>query len=248
MQGWDLSYLHSTGKQGDFPIGNVQDPDTTAVAARIAIEQTIGKAYGPIVHMSLAHKEHNQVLVLNEMPNSHTTVNCDSIIFPRWWRISLETLVADCACIVVMGFDHMAFMHVGRPELFGGLIQSFMQKWPDSPEETSLFIGPAICGKHYELPDISAVAGTDLDRFACKTVWDTQGYDVTSAIEWVFADHGVDQILRFNCGIPNAHDCPFCARLGGATRWGSDQYCRVKGLDPEHPYSPRDCAFLHRTR
>lgn len=245
MKGWTLSYLHSTGANVGFQIGNIVDPATPADKAREVIEQTLNYDFGPILHVSLGHKEHDKVITLQDKPNTHTVLNCDAVIFDRFWQIGIETMLGDCASIAVIGSDHVGFIHAGRPELFSGIVPRFMRDWPDARGDTAIFLSPSICGQHYELPDISAITGTPLEQFVCQTVWGTQGYDVASAIEWSFGYLGIDQMLRFDCE-QTGFDCPFCAREAGHTQWASDQYCRVRQLDPLHPYSPRDCAFLHK--
>jgi len=245
LGGWVLSYLHSTGNQGDFPIGNIVDPETPAVNAREVIEQTIGLEYGPIVHVSLAHQEHNKVVVLDSMPTGHMLLNCDAVIFPKRWRIGVETLLGDCTCSIVASADYIGFMHIGRPELFGGLISRFSESWVevDENQSASVHIGPGICGKHYELPDLSAVAGTQLEVYKTVTEWGTQGYDMYQAITAQFRGLGFPHVLEF----PSDVHCPFCARQQSVcSSWASDQYFRVKGMDPSRPFSPRDCAFLRR--
>ena len=241
---WVLSYLHSTGANDDFPIGNIVDPETPADKAREVIEQTLDYEFGPIVHVSLGHKEHNKVITLELQPDKHILLNCDAVIFPKKWRIGVETMLGDCTCNIIVGTEYIGFMHAGRPELFGDLIPRFYESWIEVEKlaDSAVVMGPGICGEHYELADLSAVAGTRRANYGIKTIWETPGYDVWRAIIGEFRGFGFPHVFEF----PAEFHCPFCARIHGHDEWASDQYCRVKKLDPKHPYSPRDCAFLHR--
>ena len=245
-KGLTLSHIHSSGSSGIFPIGNILDPDTPADQARRIIEREIGYSCGPIVHVTLNHQEHGKVIVLDELPEAHTELNCDAVIFPKGWYIAVETMLGDCPCIIIDGPEHLGFIHGGRPELFAGIIPNFMELWPDPLEQTKACFSPGICGRHYELLDVSAVAGTSLAEYVCETVWGTQGYDLVSAYREEFKKGGI---------VPFWGDsqvcCPFCERIdhigqGYATDFASDQFFRVKKMDPhKRPFSPRDCAFLH---
>ena len=110
-----------------FPIGNIGDKSEGAVSAdnaRKVVEGVFGTMYDPIIHLALGPHDgslgfgHNNVVVLDELPNQHTTVIADAVIFPKpsegSGAVAIETLLGDCAVVCFASNDHLGFMHVGR--------------------------------------------------------------------------------------------------------------------------------------
>ena len=235
-----------------FPIGNIIDRNTPADIGRMVVDETLGRDFGIICHVQLAHDRHNiveiisDVALLDEATDGafpSITVPCDGLIVPKkGCPFVVETFLGDCACIVVWSENYIGYMHVGRPEVMAepSTIEKFFEIWPSSPEETSVWIGPCIGGVHYELPMIS-------ERFkmhSCETIWGSQGFCLLPAI--------ISQIggyIKHSVGDPKFKVVdvePFSENESGDHSWAaSDQWYRRKGRELGFSiYSPRNSAML----
>lgn len=234
-----LTYIHGA----TLPeIGRIADQNIDAIPAnqaREVIENKTGPNQSPIIHLDLSGKPHNNVELLETMPNNHLTLIADAVIIKKDWQVSIATFLGDCTCDIVEGPEHLGFIHAGRPELFDGIIDKFFEKWPDDLSKTTVFMGPGICGEHFEVPRLDTIAGTDLMQFACKSKWNGPGYDVKAALKFQFAKYLEEQNFK------DINICPFCEIEKGNTEWASATYYRLQNeIDPSFPrYTPRDCPI-----
>lgn len=229
-----LFYFHGTS----FPeIGRIADKSEKAISAndaRHAIEATFEYQYGPIIHLDLSGKVHNIVKKITKEPHRHQTYIADAAIVQNNWSVAIETFLGDCTCNIIVGPNHTGFIHAGRPELFDGIIDAFFKQWPDPLDQTSAFVGPGLCGKHYEMPDASRIQGTNLMQFICQTTSETQGFDVTQAIIFQLKQYLSNRIISANI-------CPYCEIEKGNTQWASATYYQKNSNEK----SPRDCALFY---
>lgn len=234
-----LTYLH-----GFFlpEIGRIADQSINAIPAsnaRQIIENKVGQNYRPMIHLDLSGKIHNVVELLKEEPNNHLTLIADAVIIKKDWPVAIDTFLGDCTCNIMVGPEHLGFIHAGRPELFDGIIEHFFEKWPDALAETAVFMGPGICGKHYEVPNLEPIKGTELTQFACRSKWNGPGYDVKAALKFQLAKYLEKQ------NIQDVNICPFCEIEKGNTEWASATFYKLQNeIDPNFPkYTPRDCPI-----
>lgn len=243
---WSLHYLHASS---EFPLGRIGDPSTPANIDRALIERTLGDL-GPIVHVALGpHEVHNAVVVLDEIPANHVTHICDAVIVPKGGgQFSVETLLGDCASVIVDGRNCIGFLHVGQAEILGGLIGNFLAKWEKVERilTPKVYIGPALSAQCHPIPDPQPIIDRGCGRYLTPmTVWGTQGFSLVSAIAGQFMEasregDGIDVIEPEN--ISTAEFCPFTARLAGCDAWASDRFFKERHSGE---FSPRDCAFFH---
>lgn len=108
---------------------------------------------------------------------------------------SLGVLTADCLPILLAGTGHqgapvIAAIHAGRVGLLAGIIQETAQRlrphWSSTPLAV---IGPAICGRCYEVPESMRDAATSrLARIGSTTRWGTPALDLPAAAETLLRD------------------------------------------------------------
>lgn len=230
-----------------FPIGYIGDRNTPARLAREQIDRSLAGNFGLIYHVELAHPNDNVVKIQSESDfvesfTTHTsmTFSCDGLIVDKNNKsFMIETLLGDCACIVVWSDDWVGYMHVGRPEIMEkpSLIHHFFSKWPGNPESTHAWMGPCITGDHYELPQIPK----EFQDFATETEWGTQGLDLNRIILAQLKMEGLsDQV------ITNVNIDPFSVLEFDDHTWAaSDQWAKRKSRELGFPVcNLRNSAML----
>ncbi len=167
-------------------LGYIGEPDTQAGTAKqigALLNPVIG---GPMLYLALSpHTVHNTVDVIEDLSSAWTVV-ADGVIYPKSPFAYAVTCVADCATVGVYGNDHLAFLHVGWPELLDGVVEEFGSKWRaiEPISEARAVIGPCIAGEHLELgPEVlDRAVQLGLKRFITTTVWNTLGLDLLGAL------------------------------------------------------------------
>lgn len=186
-----LTYYHHDEK---FPIGFINGgPIPLSDGIKVA-KDTFGNRIGPIIHLALApHPEHNVVHILSKTPTESETLFGDGVIVPRIGNFSIGGFIADCAIGIVASEKYIGYFHAGKPEIISNpsLVENFFRKWPDSPSDTWIFIGPMIEGKHYEISKLDS----RWNQYIVKTDWGTRGFDVRAALYDQLPEVPADQII-----------------------------------------------------
>ncbi len=113
---------------------------------------------------------------------------------------ALCVLVADCAPVLLA--DPRARIvgaaHAGREGLAAGVVPALISAMTDagaSPARMRAVIGPAICGRCYEVPaDLQARVGSLIPAAACSTAAGTCGLDIAAGLRAQLAAAGVAAI------------------------------------------------------
>lgn len=250
---WDYPRLqHSlsyTGHSAEFPIGFIGGGPISAAEARGVIERVCGDSYGPILHLSLAPHDplpigigHAMVHIVDHVPDDHRVYNGDAIIVTDLSKpFVIETLLGDCACIIVADGRSIGFIHCGTPELFAGLLDQFHEWWPGEMTSTHVFMGPCIGGYYYQYdPEMVPKKYSRFVLGAHETMFEAPGFDLSSAI--------VHELLTWgNTSGASVYTIdPFERNLKGEHQWASARYAlfqkNTKGIGDGK--SHRDCAFF----
>jgi YfiH family protein len=135
--------------------------------------------------------------------------------------VALGVLVADCLPVLIADPSArvVAAVHAGRRGLVAGVLQAALQAMVGlgaDPAHAVAVIGPAICGRCYEVPPAmcaevaEAVAGT-----ASRTPSGTSSLDLAAGAAALLADAGV---AATTCGVCTAEDARFYSyRRDGVT-------------------------------
>lgn len=138
--------------------------------------------------------------------------------------VALAALAADCVPVIVHDATTgaVAVAHIGREGLFGGAVDNTLAAiadvrgtWGDLRSVTAV-IGPAICGKCYEVPEAMRkhVAERHPAAFA-TTKWGTPSLDFPRAVEARFGELGANVIRHARCTFEDPD--LFSHRMDGVT-------------------------------
>lgn len=135
---------------------------------------------------------------------------------------SLGVLTADCLPILFAGTNRagaplVAAVHAGRVGLLDGIIQHAAQRLvPLWGSQTPVaVIGPAICGRCYEVPAaLQEAAARQLARIESTTAWGTQALDLPAAAEQLLSKAGYQTISTAICTL---EDPAYYSYRGGDT-------------------------------
>ncbi len=152
--------------------------------------------------------------------------------------VALVTLAADC--VPILAHDPVsgavAAAHIGRMGLYGGAVDNLVAAladvrgaWKDMRSITAV-IGPAICGKCYEVPEAMRTEVSERHPAAFATTkWGTPALDLPRAVEARMAELGVTVVRLAHCTFedPNL----FSHRMDGVTgRQGGVIVCEGPGV------------------
>lgn len=152
--------------------------------------------------------------------------------------IALATLAADCVPLLVhdAATGAVAAAHIGRKGLYAGAVDNLVTALADlrgmwrDVEGMTASIGPAICGRCYEVPaEMRAqVAQRHPSAFA-TTRWNTPSLDLPRAIETRLGELGVDVIRSSVCTFEDPEY--FSHRMHGTTgRQAGVIVCEGRGV------------------
>ncbi|WP_084076734.1 polyphenol oxidase family protein [Demequina sp. NBRC 110057] len=119
--------------------------------------------------------------------------------------VALGTIAADCLPILLhdASTDAVAAVHVGRPGLFAGAIDAAWAALLDAraaeagPHAIRAAIGPAICGRCYEVPeDLREEVARRHPAARAVTSWGTPALDLPRAAEARLGELGAREIVR----------------------------------------------------
>ncbi|MFA4996127.1 MAG: laccase domain-containing protein [Patescibacteria group bacterium] len=235
-----------------FPIGYIGDKNTPADIGREVIEKTLGRNFGPICHVSLAHESHNIVEIVKDKYVMPIVFSCDGLIVQRTgssFPFVIETFLGDCACIIIWSDRWIGYMHVGWPEIIQlpfGVIQKFFEEWPDKNNEISIWMGPCITGQSFERVNIPKNPSF-LRQYAKEpTEWGTRGFQLDHCIRYLIEVETSEMNVK---SFSKADIDPYaeCSWIHPNNKlWAaSDQWYRRKGRELGFPiYSPRNSAML----
>jgi YfiH family protein len=154
----------------------------------------LGFAADRVVWMNQVHS--TDVLVAAEPGGAGT---CDGVVTTRP-DLVLASLAADC--LPVMAADGAAGVlgaaHSGRLGTAGGVAARLVEAMAEQgarPDRIRVHLGPAICGKCYEVPpELQAETARDTPEAACSTRQGTTGVDMLAAVTAQLRRAGVTDI------------------------------------------------------
>lgn len=119
--------------------------------------------------------------------------------------VALGTIAADCVPVLLhdQASGAVLAIHAGRPGVYAGAIDAAMATLIDlrgrgtSRDVVSAAIGPAVCGRCYEVPEQMRAEVSERHRSAFSTTsWRTPALDLPRAIEARLGELGVRTIVR----------------------------------------------------
>jgi YfiH family protein len=180
------------------------------VAANRAL---ISAKFGPTQYMSQVHG--NRVAIIEEVTDEYPTADALVTGIPG---ITLAVMVADCIPLLLKSKDAVAAVHVGRKGLLNRVAEKAIDVMREiSGAEISAIIGPAICGKCYEVSkEIFSEVTASHPESTSQTASNTPSLDLVAALISDLQKLGITDIdNQSRCTLE--HDDLYSYRRDGAT-------------------------------
>ena len=203
---------HGGFSHGDFASWNLATHVGDDVA-HVALNQAkLRDQVGEIVVMSQVHGD--TVVVIDQVPSEVPIADALITSNPN---LSLVVMVADCIPLLLRSEKMVAAVHVGRAGLVNSIALKTIAMMRDLGATTIAgYIGPAICGSCYEVPQDLQDQVVDLHPAAkSETKSGTPALDLTKAL--ISALKSVDVTVTVNPGCTFEDDNLFSFRRNKVT-------------------------------
>lgn len=109
-------------------------------------------------------------------------------------------LVADCVPVLLAGPEGVVAVHAGRRGLLAGVVGAALAAMADVGRGvTHAAIGPAICGRCYEVPEpMRAEAAECNSATPATTSWGTPALDLPAGVAHELTEAGIGNIDRID--------------------------------------------------
>ncbi|MGM9330587.1 peptidoglycan editing factor PgeF [Streptomyces murinus] len=165
--------------------GAVGDTPEAVAANRELAAKSLGLDPARVVWMNQVHGA--EVAVVDEPWGTRPVPEVDALVTARR-GLALAVLTADCVPVLladpVAGIAAAA--HAGRPGMVKGVVPAAVRAMVElgaAPERIVARIGPAVCGRCYEVPETmrAEVAAVEPTAHA-ETSWGTPAVDVSAGV------------------------------------------------------------------
>ncbi|MGK4583772.1 peptidoglycan editing factor PgeF [Kitasatospora sp. HPMI-4] len=198
----------STGPYGELNLGGAVGDDPAAVREnRELAARGLGIDPADVVWMNQVHGA--EVAVVTERQSHGAAPTVDAVVTDR--PLALAVLTADCTPVLladpVAGIVGAA--HAGRPGLAAGVVPALVEAMlakGASAERTVAAIGPAVCGRCYEVPaPLRAEVAALVPAAHAETSWGTPALDVPGGVAAQLAEAGITEVVRSSvCTLESA--------------------------------------------
>lgn len=201
---------NSSGEYASLNLGDHVGDIPEVVASNRAL---ISAKFGPTQYMNQVHG--NRVAIIEEVTDEFPTADALVTGIPG---ISLAVMVADCIPLLLKSNDAVAAVHVGRKGLLNRVAEKAIDVMREiSDAQVTAIIGPAICGKCYEVSkEIFSEVTASHPESASQTASGTPSLDLISALISDLQKLGITDIdNQSRCTLE--HDDLYSYRRDGAT-------------------------------
>jgi YfiH family protein len=163
--------------------------------------KVISDQFGNTQYMNQVHG--NRVAVIEEVTDEIPTADA---LVTGISGITLAVMIADCIPLILSSKHCVAAVHVGRKGLVNRVTEKTIEIMREiSNQEISATIGPAICGKCYEVSqDIYDEVVESHPTCASRTNSDTPALDLLSGLIADLQDLGINKIdNQTRCTVEN---------------------------------------------
>ena len=178
----------SSGEYASLNLGDHVGDDLEVVAANRAL---VSAKFGSTQYMNQVHG--NRVAIIEEVTDEVPTADALVTGIPG---ITLAVMVADCIPLLLKSKDAVAAVHVGRKGLLNRVAEKAIDVMREiSDAQISAIIGPAICGKCYEVsPEIFSEVTASHPESASQTRSNTPSLDLVAALISDLGKLGITEI------------------------------------------------------
>ncbi|MDO4911119.1 MAG: peptidoglycan editing factor PgeF [Corynebacterium sp.] len=126
-----------------------------------------------------------------------TTIEATDALVTTTPGVALAVMVADCVPILLSSEQCVAAVHAGRMGARNGILTKTIDIMRDlGAESIHCLMGPAICGKHYEVPAFMAMDVEEhLPGSQCQTEQGTTGLDLRAGLLAQFVEHSGSSLI-----------------------------------------------------
>lgn len=117
-------------------------------------------------------------------------------------NLALAVLVADCLPLLVADAEAgvIGAAHAGRPGMASGVVSALlaeMARHGARPDQCAALLGPAICGRCYEVPrELQDMVARTVPEARCTTAEGTPGLDIRAGVTAQLKNLGVTNITH----------------------------------------------------
>lgn len=183
---------------GGFNLGaHVGDDAASVEANRRALAARVGVPRGALRFMNQVHGNQVQLAAgtTPEPPSGSSAPDGADGIVTTEACLGLVVLVADCTPVLLADPDRgvIAAVHAGRPGLAAGVVPAALDRMRDlGAREIVAVVGPSVCGRCYEVPDVMRAQVSSVAPAAHAVTWTgTPALDVAAGVVEQLADQGV---------------------------------------------------------
>jgi YfiH family protein len=178
----------SSDEYASLNLGDHVGDDLEVVAANRAL---VSAKFGSTQYMNQVHG--NRVAIIEEVTDEVPTADALVTGIPG---ITLAVMVADCIPLLLKSKDSVAAVHVGRKGLLNRVAEKAIDVMREiSDAQISAIIGPAICGKCYEVsPEIFSEVTASHPESASQTRSNTPSLDLVAALISDLGKLGITEI------------------------------------------------------
>jgi polyphenol oxidase len=138
---------HGGVSQGVYSSLNLGDHVGDDAADVLRNREVVSAIHGPVQFMSQVHG--NRIAIIEEITDEAPTADALVTGIPG---ITLAVMVADCIPLLLTSKEAVAAVHVGRRGLVNSVASKTIELMREmGAQDISATIGPAICGKCYEV-------------------------------------------------------------------------------------------------
>ncbi|WP_431678125.1 peptidoglycan editing factor PgeF [Kitasatospora sp. KL5] len=189
----------STSPYGELNLGGAVGDDPAAVRRNREIAaRELGLDPADVVWMNQVHG--NAVAVVAERQPDGQAPTVDAVVTDR--PLALAVLTADCTPVLLAdpAAGIVGAAHAGRPGLAAGVVPAAVRAMAElgaDPARITAVLGPAVCGRCYEVPaalrdEVAAV----VPAAYAETSWGTPALDVAAGVAAQLAGAGVTDVVR----------------------------------------------------
>jgi hypothetical protein len=163
--------------------------------------EILSQSVGPTQYMNQVHG--NRIALIEEVTDEVPTADALVTGIPG---ITLAVMVADCIPLLLSSKESVAAVHVGRKGLLNnvaGMSLDLMQEM--GAEKITAIIGPAICGKCYEVSEEIYEEVVSLHPLAAsRTSKGTHALDLPAALSAQLSVSGILVLNQSECTLENS--------------------------------------------
>jgi YfiH family protein len=199
--------------QGVYSSLNLGDHVGDVASDVLRNREAITALHGPMQFMSQVHG--NRVAIIEEVTDEPPTADALVTGIPG---ITLAVMVADCIPLLLTSREAVAAVHVGRRGLVNNVAIKTIEVMREmGAQDISATIGPAICGRCYEVSaDIHQEVVTDFPMADSRTESGSLALDLPKALNAVLQSAGISiDVSQSACTVERAD--LFSYRRDGAT-------------------------------